>query len=222
MGRARDLAATAAGGTLIPRISALETHSGVVDAQLITLDSDIDAAVAAASAASTAAAAAQTTANGVASRPTILNNFVDNFTNVPIGQPLQSFWRSLHHIDLANVKAGDKYLIISQGQVRSDWDFNVEQAPWLTWTPSYSALAHDSTGHNSLSFYIAGNNVRQTVQHYFAWNRHASITFGSNYSQVRLHNNLRCRSSDPNIDGSGNQAMIVNAGQGGITAIKLN
>jgi len=222
MGRARDLAATAAGGTLIPRIDALEAHSTTVDGQLISLDSDIDAAVAAAAAAATLAGTAQTTANAAAARPTILQNFVDNFTNVPIGQPLQSFWRSLHHIDLANVKAGDKYLIISQGQVRSDWDFNVEQAPWLTWTASYSALAHDATGHFSVGFYIAGNNVRQTREHYFAWNRHAAITFGSNYSQVRLHNNLRCRSSDPAIDGSGNQAMIVNAGQGGLTAIKLN
>lgn len=222
MGRARDLAASAAGGTLTPRVAALEAHSAAVDTQLITMDSDIDAAVAAAAAANTAAGNAQTTANGLASRPTITQNFTDNFTNVPIGQQYQSFWRSLHHIDLVNVKAGDKYLVISQGQVRSDWDFNIEQAPWLTWTTSYSALAHDGTGHNSIGFFIAGNNVRQTVQHYFAWNRHAAITFGANYAQVRLHNNLRCRSSDPNIDGSGNQAMLVNTGQGGLTAIKLN
>lgn len=215
MGRARDLAATAAGGTLIPRIDALEAHD-------LVLDSGVAAAAGAASAAQTTANGASSKADAVALRPTGLNNFVDNFTNVPIGQPLQSFWRALHHLDLANVKAGDKYLVVGQGQVRSDWDFNVECVPWLSYTSSLGALAHDATGHVSIGPYIVGRNVRQTREHYFDWTRTSLITFGSNIAAVRLYNNLRCRSSDPAIDGSGNQALIVGTGQGGIQAFKLN
>jgi hypothetical protein len=215
MGRARDLAATAAAGTLTVRVDALEAHD-------LVLDGGVAAAAAAAAAANAAAGTAQTTANGVAARPTPFSNFVDNFTNVPIGQPLQSFWRAVHHIDLANVKTGDKYLVVGQGQVRSDWDFNVECLPWLSYTTSLGALAHDATGHMSIGPYAVGRNVRQTREHYFDWTRTSLITFGSNITAVRLYNNLRCRSSDPAIDGSGNQALIVGPGQGGIQAFKLN
>lgn len=184
----------------------------------------LDARVAGAEAGVAAAVAA---VNSVVNRPTIQTSIADNFTNVPIGQPLQSFWRALHHVDWANVKAGDKFLVFVQGQVRSDWNFNVECLPAITWSAPPAALAHDYTGHNTLSFntnsfVVAGNNVRQTENHYFAYSRTGVWVAPANYATVRFCNNLRHRSSDPAIDGSGNQAMIINTGQGGIAVMRLN
>lgn len=213
MGRARDLAATAAGGTLIPRIDALEAND-------IVLANDIDAVEAAAAAASTAAGNAQTTANALAALPADWTNVVENYANVPIGQASQSFWRAINHVDLTNVKAGQKYLVVGQGQVRSEWNFNVECAPLLTWTPSLGALAHDLTGHNLCLLSIVGRNVMQTREHYFDWVRVGFFKPTSDYANVRIYNNVRHRSSDPNIDGSGNQVMVVGPGQTGIFVLR--
>ncbi len=157
-------------------------------------------------------------------RPGVWKKTTDNFTSVSIGQSLQSLVRSMYHIDVGAVEAGDIFLVLSQGQLRSDWDFNVECTPWITWTTvANGALSHDgATNHNTMTPWIVGRNLRQTREHYFDFDRWAMVQFSSAVSAVRFHANFRCRSTDPAIDGSGNQGLIIGTGQGGMAAFRLN
>lgn len=227
MGRARLLTSLIGSAGLEDRVSDLETNVAVLNAAMDAVDAAVAALDVRVAAAEGSIAAAVAAVSSVVNRPTIQTSIADNYSNVPIGQSLQSFWRAMHHVDWANVAVGDKFLVFVQGQVRSDWNFNVECLPMISWSAPPAALAHDLTGHNPLSFnttnfVVAGNNVKQSENHYFAYQRTGVWVAGANYASVRFANNLRHRSSDPAIDGSGNQAMIVNTGQGGIAVMRLN
>lgn len=227
MGRARLLTSLIGSSALGDRVDALEGRVDDLDDLMVTVNAALAALDTRVATAEDGIAAAVAAVSAVVSRPTIQTSIADNYSNVPIGQPLQSFWRALHHVDWANVATGDKFLVFVQGQVRSDWNFNVECLPMISWSAPPAGLAHDGTGHNPLSFnttnfVVAGNNVKQTEAHYFAYQRTGVWVAGANYASVRFANNLRHRSSDSNIDGSGNQAMIVNTGQGGIAVMRLN
>lgn len=238
MGRGRQLAALLQGGSFQAQIDALdlrldtaETINGQQATQLLALPGmqstlaqlgiDLDAAEAVNTAQASAITTLQATVAAINAGGTLFQSFADNYTSVPIGQPLQSFWRSVNHVDVGNVAAGQKFLVIGQGQVRSDWDFNVECIPWLTWTAPGGSIADDGTGHNSVGFYIVGRNTRQSQDHYYDWTRSSVIQFTAPQTNVRFHNRMRHRSSDPSIDGSGNQAMIVGLNQGGIIALRI-
>jgi len=116
---------------------------------------------------------ALTTAQGnitsLSARPGMWVNNVDNFTNVSIGQPNQSFVRSMYHVDVGAVQTGDLFLLFMQGQLRSEWDFNVECGAWMSWTTvANGVLNHDGeTNHNLIIPGPTGRNLRMTHEHYF-------------------------------------------------------
>ena len=222
MGRARLLTSLIGNASLAGRITALETRADVLEAAMDAANAAIGSFNGRLDAAETSIAAAIAAVSAVVNRPTITRSpiDVDNFTTVPIGTGSQTFWRTINHVDVFNVKAGDKYLVMCQGNVRNDYDFNVEVAAWLSWTSPPGALAHDGTGHTNVDYYLTGANTRSSVNHYAPWVRVGARVFTQDYATVRFHSSVRCRSSL--ADGSGTQAVTVGTWQGGITAIKLN
>lgn len=222
MGRARLLTSLIGNASLAGRVSSLETRVNVLEAAMDAVNSTLGPMSQRLDDAEAQVAAAIAAVSGVVNRPSVWRSpiDVDNFTTVPIGTGSQTFWRTINHVDVFNVKAGDKFLVFCQGNVRCDYDFNVEVAAWLSWTSPPGPLAHDGTGHTNVDYYLTGANTRSSVNHYAPWVRVGARVFTQDYASVRFHSSVRCRSSV--ADGSGTQTVTVGTWQGGITAIKLN
>lgn len=220
MGRARLLTSLIGNASLAGRVTALETRAGVLETAMDAANAAIGGINTRLDNAEEQVAAAIAAVSAVVNRPTVTRSpiDVDNFTTVPVGTGSDSFWRTINHVDVFNVKAGDKYLVFCQGNVRSEYDFNIEVAAWLSWTSPPGPLAHDATGHTNVDYYLTGANVRQTINHYAPWVRVGCKVFDQDYASVRFHSSVRARSSLAN----GSQALNVGTWQGGITAIKLN
>lgn len=137
MGRARDLAATAAGGTLIPRIDALEAGQASLLASLGATNSNVAALVTALGSTNSNLAALKTRVDGMNGLAKLFTSTTEQYSVVPVNGSLLS----LYSITIPDMVAGDIVLLAGQFELTNDLGYNCGITRYLLRTTAALSVA---------------------------------------------------------------------------------
>jgi len=114
MGRARDLADGATGGTLVPRVETLETHAGTTDTAIASLVSSL-------SGVNSSLASLDARLDALSGLGTVFQSTAEQYTLMPVnGAQL-----SLYSIAITDMKIGDIVILMGQFEVTNDLSYTV-------------------------------------------------------------------------------------------------
>lgn len=127
MGRARDLAATAAGGTLIPRIDALESGQSTLTTALGVTNSNVAALASALGTSNINIATLKSRVDAMNGMAKLFTSTTEQYSVVPVNGSLLS----LYSITIPDMVAGDIMLLAGQFELTNDLGYNVGISRYL-------------------------------------------------------------------------------------------